>query len=719
MTSQPDLPHDDEFARRTAALSAVTVTPSSALRARILSSRDRGVRVHPAVLLDTDPHADDTFAQDAPATVRPAPDTPFVTVAPRRWARVVALAASVAAVAALGVLMRPRPVEAGMIGGQLTLSPAMPRAGEPVTVRYAAGATLGRPAVLRLRARVRTAQDDSYESGVPVITLGALRRGQGNEYTGTVTLADSFVYAALAVEDTAAAAVDDFGGRAWELLRAGTDGQPTLAALDQRAHDMMGRSWEEGLATVRRMVALYPDSIAVWSWLQSFEGWMSLTTDSTRAVHAAQAARFAARLDARASAGAAAGAVVAPAELGRLYWYSRQIDAATRDRWRTRLLRDAPADGFAVQERLYLATARLPQGDTAAVFATLDSLWQVAPRDRRLQVAGTALEVMPRSGGETAMPRTWIARALSVDSSPGHQRSLATRLRRAESHRADGTAWLRRLTTTGTNATTLPRLLGEDQGEHAARIARSQRASLIALGRALLADGAARAAADTFRVATQAGWEPTAFEAYADAAFATGDTATAVRMLALVRTDPSLSATRRQALDARVPAAWQPAYATAQANAPAELSRRVLADARRRRVEDASVRDAQGRDITLSALRGEQGLVVAFWSRECGPAVEALPDILALADALGARGVPLVLVAEQSAPDAAMDSLLQRAKVSRPMYYDAGGRLGKAFNNWGTPQLFVLDGDGRVAFAGSSDLALTRLRAEALLATRP
>ena len=322
----------------------------------------------------------------------------------RRRASLGAVALLTAAALALWVIIRPQPVlEAGMISGRLVLSPASPRAGERVEVRYSAGALFGRPERLRLRGRVRTTAAESYEQGVPVITLGTLDRVDGNEYRGQFVLPDSFVFAALAVEDTLATEVDDFGGRAWEVLRAGPDGRPLLDALEQRAHDLMGRSWEEGLATARRMASLYPDSVRAVKWLQVYELWMGIATDSTRAVHLRNAQRFAER-DLRRPMSAH--------ELGEHFWFVRTLDTSLALPWRQRLLREAPRSGLAVQEELIdvqrlVATGRI---DSAAAVQRLDMLWPRVPRERVGQIGGAALSLLGGRSERAADLRRWIDR---------------------------------------------------------------------------------------------------------------------------------------------------------------------------------------------------------------------------------------------------------------------------------------------------------------------
>jgi hypothetical protein len=66
------------------------------------------------------------------------------------------------------------------------------------------------------------------------------------------------VYAAFVAEDSSRNLIDDHQRRTWELLTTLDGVRPSLTALDQRANDLMGRNFEEGHATVRRMTVLYP-----------------------------------------------------------------------------------------------------------------------------------------------------------------------------------------------------------------------------------------------------------------------------------------------------------------------------------------------------------------------------------------------------------------------------------------------------------------------------
>src|SRR5262249_36530229 len=151
--------------------------------------------------------------------------------------------------------------------------------------------------------------------------------------------------AALAVENGDASLIDDHEKRTWEILTTVAGAQPSIESLEQRANDMMGRNFEEGLATTRRMVALYPDSIRGWSYLQWFQSWMGQgNADSVVGVHRA----ILARLDARWRDSTH----VPPEMIGQLFWYARSIDTTISTYWKNRMLRETPTNTFAVQQRL-------------------------------------------------------------------------------------------------------------------------------------------------------------------------------------------------------------------------------------------------------------------------------------------------------------------------------------------------------------------------------
>lgn len=607
------------------------------------------------------------------------------------------------------LVVRPTPaLEAGMISGRLQLSPMTPRVGERIDVQYTAGALLGRPSQLVLRARVRTVGAESKEAGVPVITLGMLERVNGTEYRGQFVLPDSFVYAALAVEDTAASEVDDFGGRAWEVIRAGADGRPLLDALEQRAHDLMGRSWEEGLATARRLVALYPDSVRAQKWLQRYELWMGIGTDSTRAVHLQHARQFAAR---------DLGRPMSATELGELFWYARTMDSSMAAPWRARLRREAPTSGLAVQEELIdigrLVASR--QLDSVSAAKKLDALWPRVPRERAWQVGGAALSFLGADPARAEDRRRWVDRLYAIDTTESGRRRLAQELIAVPAMRVDGMARLRSLLAQSAPGTTY-RHLGESQRTYARRLTEEHARTLAALGGALLANGSYRAARDTLQLATTLSWSPTTWRQLSEANLALQDSAAAASAWAHIVVDPRTGDRTRDSLR-RVAArllgdqGWSERQTAARRTLGAHLDARAI----RRIPGDVELASLDGVRATLNGLtRGKNGLAVVFWSPLCGPAVEALPEIESLRGRLEQQGVPLVIIAEQSTVTPELTTALTTHRVHAPVYLDADGAAAARFNNWGTPTLYLLDAGGRVMFPGTTDVQELLLYSAAL-----
>lgn len=612
------------------------------------------------------------------------------------------------------LVVRPtQTLEAGMISGRLQLSPMTPRAGERIDVRYTAGALLGRPSQLVLRARVRTERAESYEAGVPVITVGMLERVNGTEYRGQFVLPDSFVYAALAVEDNVASEVDDFGGRAWEVIRAGPDGRPLLDALEQRAHDLMGRSWEEGLATARRLVALYPDSVRAQKWLHMYELWMGIGTDSTRAVHLRHARQFAAR---------DLGRPMSATELGEQFWYVRTMDSSMAAPWRARLRREAPTSGLAVQEELIeigqLVAAR--QLDSAGAAQKLNALWPSVPRERAWQVGGAALSFLDADPAKAEDRRQWVDRLYAADSTESGRRRLAQELIDVQATRVDGIARLRSLLAESAPGTSYRRL-GESQRMYARRLTEEHARTMAALGGALLANGSYQAARDTLRLATTLSWSPITWRRLSEANLSLRDSVAAASAWAHMVVDPRTVDSTRDSLGraaARLlgDQGWSERQTAARRTLGAHLDARAI----RRILGDVELVSVDGGRATLTGLaRRKKGLAVVFWSPLCGPAVEALPEIESLRRRLEQQGVPLVIIAEQSTVTPELTTVLTTHRVQAPVYLDADGAAAARFNNWGTPTLYLLDAGGRVMFPGTSDVQELLLYSAALHPAAP
>jgi peroxiredoxin len=126
--------------------------------------------------------------------------------------------------------------------------------------------------------------------------------------------------------------------------------------------------------------------------------------------------------------------------------------------------------------------------------------------------------------------------------------------------------------------------------------------------------------------------------------------------------------------------------------------------------------DAAGRTRDLKDLAAGRVTVVAFTSRFCAPALEDMPRLAAVRTRLERAGVRVLVVVEEAGPSPALAAALAKAGLSGPVHFDTRHEASRAFNQWGTPNYFALDGDGRVRFEVTSSAEDVLAEAEALLA---
>jgi len=664
------------------------LAPPGTLHDRILASRASGTRV---------------ILPSAAAPTRPA----------SRWIAAATAAAIIVVGAVLSaVLSSTQLADAGATSGRMTIVPAMPRAGQRVRVTYSAPVTLARSDTLVLRARLRTAHSPAYQDGIPVRTMATLRHAHGvGEYSATFTLPDSVVFAAVAVENGSASVVDDNAKRTWEILTTVDGRRPSFESLEQRANDMMGRNFAEGLATTRRMVALYPDSIRGWSYLLAFQSWMGEgDVDSIRAAHRAALVRLDRRWHDSTS--------VPNEVIGRLYWYARQVDPKVAAYWQRRMLREAPTNSFAVQKRLADVLVDVHKNhDTATALVRLDTLWRDRTADRAPQVASYVLPLVVATGNSELIDRWW-RRVDSVSRDRvGAELSLAEQLSRKPSLIGDAVAHLRRLAPRLDASPVVDRYLTETSEEHASRIAARRRRVLASFGQSLVATGDARAGLDKLRRADSTGWDLGVARSIASAEFIAGDSTRAWEMNARIVTDPSTTDTLRDSLDAAARSAVGDArWRTMREDAGRLFSQRLLATSQVRTIaKSARLRDEHSSVRSLHELVNGRVTVVAMWSRYCGWALDDLDDLADVAQRLEKVGGRLVLVIDDEiGPSAELTKLLADHKVIARPYFDVDGSVSKALNSWGTPHYYVLDDGGRLRFGPDETASSAFAQAEAL-----
>lgn len=128
----------------------------------------------------------------------------------------------------------------------------------------------------------------------------------------------------------------------------------------------------------------------------------------------------------------------------------------------------------------------------------------------------------------------------------------------------------------------------------------------------------------------------------------------------------------------------------------------------------ATIAAPDGQSVDFSALTGPEPLVVNLWATWCGPCIEELPSLEALAGWLEPRGgrVLLVSVDQASAQDVNW-YLDRRIGVSAlDTYVDLAGALQRRFRVGFFPTTLIFDRDGRLVdvIEGSANWASPEAR---------
>jgi thiol-disulfide isomerase/thioredoxin len=614
--------------------------------------------------------------------------------APRKTGltRSVIIAAVLAGIVAMAILSTRSEIVAGESESVLLTTPGTPRAGDRVTVEY-------QPAVLSLvhadrlilRGRLRTSRDASYGRVSTSRTLDTLRRAPDGAFRGSFILPDSVVYAALVVEDFSGSTVDSRDGRIWTVLVHGRDGKPTSDALIQRENDFMGRSWDEAYASAKLNAWLHPGSVAAWSEIEFFERQLlgAHAADSLAETRRTMLDRL---IDQYRTA-----SNVPPDELGAIVWRTfMKKDTAAFEYWYARLVGEDPHHPQVAQ----LAGVRLS-----------DRYWKTAPRTLLDSLEGLWVRVAPvyGPGGYVINVGQQVARKLGdgkaylrwVDRAPGRDSLGRTGVALASfaPTREEGMRRIRAALERPAVELQAERPLTLNQSEFARMLADRRRELLAALGEALIAAKKPLEGLDTLSLAISDGWSLQLLKRVAAQRLEAGDTAGALELETKISVDPRTSQARiasitRLAVSRLGSAEWSHARTTAEREMVREtMSRSLLRTIR----GNPGATNAAQQQQSLKELTEGKPSVLVYWSRHCGPALEALPAIDSVGRVLRKQGIPVYLVADE-APSPEMAEFFRAHKVGIPVLYDSRREVNTALRNFATPAFYVLDSQGRIRF---------------------
>lgn len=124
---------------------------------------------------------------------------------------------------------------------------------------------------------------------------------------------------------------------------------------------------------------------------------------------------------------------------------------------------------------------------------------------------------------------------------------------------------------------------------------------------------------------------------------------------------------------------------------------------------DQKMKNVDGREVSLADVCGEKGTLVIFTCNAC-PWAKAWEDrIVALGNEYAAKGVGVIAINSNDPAKVADDGyegMQQRAKDKKfafPYVVDATSGVARAFGAARTPEIFLFDAAGKLAYHGTID----------------
>jgi peroxiredoxin len=113
---------------------------------------------------------------------------------------------------------------------------------------------------------------------------------------------------------------------------------------------------------------------------------------------------------------------------------------------------------------------------------------------------------------------------------------------------------------------------------------------------------------------------------------------------------------------------------------------------------------ADGKDVTLASIAGKKGTLAVFTCNNCPFAKAWEERIVALGNDYAKKGVGVILINANKGETA--DEMQARAKergMAFPYAIDDKGAVARAFGAQKTPEAFLFDKDGKLAYHGTID----------------
>jgi peroxiredoxin len=132
---------------------------------------------------------------------------------------------------------------------------------------------------------------------------------------------------------------------------------------------------------------------------------------------------------------------------------------------------------------------------------------------------------------------------------------------------------------------------------------------------------------------------------------------------------------------------------------------------------DFSLKDAHGRSLSLSSLRGKV-VLINFWATWCPPCKAEMPSMNRLYNEIRNRGFEVVAISTDNSLSTIKD-FLARNRIDFPVLFDETKSVTRQYHVFSMPTTFLIDRSGMIAekFYGEEDWtdAVIRKKIEKLL----
>jgi thiol-disulfide isomerase/thioredoxin len=122
--------------------------------------------------------------------------------------------------------------------------------------------------------------------------------------------------------------------------------------------------------------------------------------------------------------------------------------------------------------------------------------------------------------------------------------------------------------------------------------------------------------------------------------------------------------------------------------APAPVSKAVEGAA----APDFTVKDLEGKDVKLSALKGSV-VLVNFWATWCPPCREEIPSMIKLNKAMAGKSFRLLAISLDEGGKDAVQKFF-KGNNDLPTCLDSDGKISQLYGTTGVPETFIVDKQG-------------------------